>query len=346
MGARVMLDTVDSRRARHGGQAKVALSRESNLIDPHGRRMRKLRVSLLDACNFRCLYCMPLQSRFMPKSDWLPTTELVRIASQLVMLGIEEIRLTGGEPTLRPDLCDIAAALSPMGPLGSVGLKKLGLTTNGMKLQPLLSKLLHADCRNLNISIDSLNRKRFAEIAHYDGLTAVTDSIRQAAAMGFNVKLNMVVMRGLNDTEIVDFLDFARNAGAEVRFLELMAIGPAAARQPELFVSAAELRQRIAEHTPFTAVPVERDSTARVYQTEAGARFGIIAPVTESFCGSCSRWRLTASGKLKTCLMTESGVDLRDQSDARIAELCAHALHLKPGAGPSRTVQQMNTIGG
>jgi cyclic pyranopterin phosphate synthase len=341
-----MLGTIDSPRARPAVEDSLVLNSQSNLVDPHGRRMRKLRVSLLDACNFRCLYCMPRQSRFMPKSDWLPMAELVRIAEQLVMLGIEEIRLTGGEPTLRPDLCDIAAALSPQGLLGAVGLKKLGLTTNGMKLQPLLTRLAAANCMHLNISIDSLNRKRFAEIAHYDGLNAVIESIRQAAAMGFKVKLNMVVMRGLNDTEIADFLDFAGDAGVEVRFLELMAIGPAAARQPELFVAAAELRQRIAEHTPFAPVPVERDSTARVYETQAGARFGIIAPVTESFCGSCSRWRLTANGKLKTCLMTESGVDLRNQSDARIAELCAHALHLKPGAGPSRTFQQMNTIGG
>lgn len=327
-------------------KAPFEFPRQASLVDPHGRRMRKLRVSLLDACNFRCLYCMPVQSRFMPKAEWLSLKELARIAAQLVTLGIEEIRLTGGEPTLRPDLCDIALALSPRGRMGAAGLKKLGLTTNGMKLLPLLPQLAAAHCHHLNISMDSLHRKRFAEIAHFDGLHAVTESIRQAAALGFRVKLNMVVMRGLNDMEIVDFIDFAARTGAQVRFLELMAIGPAAARHPELFVSAAEIRERIAHHVSFSQVPVERDSTARVYETVAGARFGIIAPVTESFCGSCSRWRLTADGKLKTCLMSEAGVVLRDQPETRIAELCSQALHLKPASGSSRTLRHMNTIGG
>jgi len=310
------------------------------LIDHYGRKIRKLRVSLLDACNFRCTYCMPENPTFLARAKWPSRHEIKRIAGVLVGLGIEEIRLTGGEPTLRRDLVDIAADLSEL------PLQKLGLTTNGLLLGKLLGPLQSTRCQHLNISLDSLKPEVFKKLARCDGFDATVGAILRANELGFKVKINTVVIRGVNDGEISDFIRFSSEHGIEVRFLEMMAIGVAQTAHPHQFVSAREILERIQNEFPFTALGAPADSTSVCYKTDSGAQFGIIAPVTQSFCGTCSRWRLSADGSLKACLMATKGVLLAGQSEDQIRDLCYASLAMKPASGAVKTPAMMHAIGG
>lgn len=321
----------------------VRTSRERDahpLEDAFGRRMRKLRVSLLDTCNLRCRYCMPESPRFMEESRRLSAEEFVRIARILVQEGIEEIRLTGGEPTLHPGLVEVARGLS------DIGLKKLGLTSNGVRLERFLPDLASTQCRHLNISLDSLKRDRFAFLARRDGLKATLSSIDKALELGFHVKINVVVMRGMNDDELLDFIDFAAAGGVEVRFLELMAIGVMQSQQRERLVPAAEILTKLQEQGPLQRLNADHDSTSERYQHASGGVFGIIAPVTRSFCGTCSRWRLSAEGRLQACLMSEAGVDLKGASPEQIRMACRTVLNMKPQRGATHVSTPMHKIGG
>lgn len=312
----------------------------SALVDRFGRRMRKLRVSLLDTCNFRCTYCMPGQPQFTARENLLSRAEIVDIVGVLVAMGIEEVRLTGGEPTLRSDLVPIAAALSEL------PLSKLGLTSNGLLLARSLDALRNTRCQHLNISLDSLVPDRFASLAKVDGFDAVVGCIVRARELGFEVRVNMVVMRGINDDEIPDFVNFAERYDVEVRFLELMAIGSAASQQRERLVTAAEIRKRVSALGGLTPLPRGADSTAVPYTTARGARIGIIAPVTESFCSSCSRWRLGCDGMLRACLMSTEGLMLRGKTSDQIRDLAKSALGMKPEAGAPATSLMMHGLGG
>lgn len=311
------------------------------LIDGYGRRMRKLRVSLLDTCNFRCTYCMPSDPRFTSRDKLLSAQEIFDIVSVLVRMGIEEVRLTGGEPTLRGDLVAIAHSLSDV-----PNIRKLALTSNGLLLGRFLKDLQQTRCQHLNISLDSLDAQVFKELARVDGCASVVDCIVRARELGFEVRVNMVVMRGINDAEMPAFVRFARQHDVEVRFLELMAIGTAARQQRDRLVTAADIRSRLSEH--FKLIPQRRgtDATAQPYVTACGARIGIIAPVTESFCGSCSRWRLGCDGTLRACLMSTDGLMLRGEPPERIRELALAALGMKPRSGAPVTELLMHGLGG
>jgi len=276
----------------------------------------------------------------MHKSKWLEPSELFRIVSIISSLGIEEVRLTGGEPTLRNDLCEIASALS------ALNIKKLALTTNGFLLGRHLKGLADTRCKNINVSLDSLDQETFSRIAMRDGFQETMDSILKSIEMGFNVKLNMVVMKGINDHEIPHFVTFAEKTGTEVRFLELMKIGHASSTQSSLFVSAQTIEDIISQSSIITPEPSEPDATASLYRTNKGGRIGIIAPVTRSFCATCSRWRLSPDGHLKACLMNEGGVSLRGLSEQDIVQECIKALELKPFKGRRETSEMMHAIGG
>ncbi len=312
----------------------------TTLTDAYGRRIRKLRVSLLDACNFRCSYCMPEHAAFQARSFRLKREEIFKIASVLVGMGMQEIRLTGGEPTLRPDLIAIAQDLSEL------PLKKLGMTSNGFLLSRILEPLKNTACQYLNISLDSLNPELFRRIARFDGFDATMGAIFKAQNDGFKVKINTVLMRGVNDHEIQDFVAFSANYGIEIRFLELMAIGEAAPIQEQRFISAEEILHTIERATELRPVPREKDATARVFESRLGARIGVIAPVTQSFCGDCSRWRLTADGDLRACLMAKDGINLRGLSTVEIQAAALKVLGMKPRFGASMMSEPMHAIGG
>jgi cyclic pyranopterin phosphate synthase len=312
----------------------------TRLVDPHGRVLRKLRVSVTDACNQRCTYCMPQAPIFTPMSRLLRPSEYRSICSRLVALGIEELRVTGGEPTVRPEFRHILAALS------DVGASRLGVTSNGQLLGRHLEFLRDTGWIHLNISLDSLDPGAYDRITGGGDHRAVLRAIGKADAMGLRVKVNVVVLRGINDGELPGFADWSARTGIEVRFLELMRIGPGAATYPRRFMSAAEMMERLARAADLVPVPMPPDSTARVFKTSRGGRLGFIASESMPFCGSCSRLRLSATGMLRACLMQEGGRSLRDappeEFPGRVAEVAA----MKPVLRPEKLAGAMHAVGG
>jgi len=310
------------------------------LIDSYGRRIRKLRVSLLDACNFRCVYCMPLNPVFMDSSRWLSPDEIERVCTALVDLGLEQIRLTGGEPTLRDDFRDIVLRLS------SLPLDKLGLTTNGWDLAKELNFLSDTNCRHINISLDSLTKETFTRITRRDYFDKVLDSVLNAKRLGFHVKINTVLMKGINDHEIFDFIKFSAEHDVEVRFLELMSIGQVSGSKDKLFVPASDIIQMISNREELTVEQNECDSTSFNYKTSSGANIGFVASETLPFCHNCSRWRLSADGFLRACLMSEKGIYIRNVKPKDYKVKMNELLTMKPYKRINRTDQDMYKIGG
>jgi len=310
------------------------------LIDSYGRRIRKLRVSLLDACNFRCVYCMPLNPVFMDSSRWLSPDEIERVCTALVDLGLEQIRLTGGEPTLRDDFRDIVLRLS------SLPLDKLGLTTNGWDLAKELNFLSDTNCRHINISLDSLTKETFTRITRRDYFDKVLDSVLSAKRLGFHVKINTVLMKGINDHEIFDFIKFSAEHDVEVRFLELMSIGQVSGSKDKLFVPASDIIQMISNREELTVEQNECDSTSFNYKTSSGANIGFVASETLPFCHNCSRWRLSADGFLRACLMSEKGIYIRNVKPKDYKVKMNELLTMKPYKRINRTDQDMYKIGG
>lgn len=312
----------------------------TRLIDPHGRVLRKLRVSLTDACNQRCAYCMPSAPAFTPVGRLLRPSEYKAICSRLVELGIEELRVTGGEPTVRPGFRDILAALA------GAGARRLGLTSNGQLLERHLEFLRDTGWNRVNISLDSLDPGAYERITGGGDHRAVLGAIGKAAALGLRVKVNVVVLRGVNDGEIADFAAWSARTGIEVRFLELMRIGPGAAGHSRRFMPAAEMMERLARESDLSPVPMPPDSTARIFRTSGGARIGFIASESMPFCGSCSRLRLSATGVLRACLMQEGGLSLRGKPPEAFAGIVAEVAAMKPVLRPEALAGAMHAVGG
>jgi cyclic pyranopterin phosphate synthase len=310
------------------------------LVDPHGRHIRKVRLQLTDACNFRCFYCMPEGVRFLPTRELLSPDEIAEIARTLFALGIEEARVTGGEPTVRPEFDEILASLA------RIPWKKLGLTSNGHLLGPKLPLLRDIGCRSLNISLDSLLEETFRAVTRSSRFDTVLSAILKARDMGFEVKVNAIVFRGINDGELSDFAGFSEREGVEVRFLELMQVGPAASDHAARFVPAAEMIARLRESRDLVPETTAPDSTAFVYRTSLGGRLGFIASETQPFCGACSRLRLSATGKLRSCLFSDTGVSLKGRDPLDYPEILREVMGLKPAGRLPRILQPMNQIGG
>ncbi len=309
------------------------------LIDQYGRHIHKLRLSLLDACNFRCIYCMPQNPTFMPKKDLMSLKEIKRLSSILVDLGIDEIRVTGGEPTLRPEFLDI------MNELSKLKLKKLSFTTNGLYLDNLLYRLKDI-CKSVNFSLDSLNKDGFKKMTGSDDFEQVLRSIFIAKDLGFKVKINSVLMRGINDNEIEDFVEFSGKYKIEVRFLELMRIGPARNKFENYFIGADEIIKRLKRKNNLTSIDMPVDSTSFNYKLDNSANIGIIASESKPFCGGCSRLRLSANGELRPCLMINSGYSILKKQAYEIEELVFKTMRLKPIGRIYEVSQPMNQIGG
>lgn len=309
------------------------------MIDDYGRRMRKLRVSLLDACNFRCTYCMPAGATFSKVHDLLTPDETGLIVSNLAKLGIEEVRLTGGEPTLRAELVEIIERLS------EIPLKSIGITTNGSHLSKFIPDLKKTNLKSVNISLDSLDKKRFTSIARFDGLEAVIKSIDDSIEAGFKVKLNTVLMKQ-NFEELGAFIEFARERKIEIRFLELMKIGVALDMFDDEFIPAGHLIHHMRKQFKMKQVPVPEDSTAFKYQLENGVQVGFIASETVPFCGSCSRLRLDSKGALRSCLMKEDKLNLRGLPFEKYPQIVSLVLKGKPYERVEKVEQPMYQIGG
>lgn len=310
------------------------------LVDQYGRRIRKLRLSLTDRCNLRCHYCMPLNARFMDESKYLSPEDYHQIVSELCGYGLEELRFTGGEPLMRRSFDEIATRISQL------PLKKIGLTTNGVLLDKHLESLWQNRIRHLNISLDSLNPDTFKKITHGSHAHRVLKNIETAQAMGFHIKLNVVAMKGINDHELFDFADYSAKTGIPVRFLELMRIGQACATQEQQFISAEEMKSRLQTRFSLQSLPVDLDSTSFNFKTDTGAQIGFIASESQAFCGQCSRWRLSAEGTLRACLLKDDGLSIKGRLPAEREQIYHQLLGMKPFMRPAEVHHLMHTIGG
>ncbi|MCA9405005.1 MAG: GTP 3',8-cyclase MoaA [Candidatus Omnitrophica bacterium] len=313
---------------------------KKKLIDSHGRVIHKLRVQITDACNFRCFYCMPQQAQFTPSQELLSYSEIIDICSNLVDFGIDEMRVSGGEPTLRKDFCDIIRGLSKL------PVERLGVTTNGFFLKDILPELKDSKCQHINVSLDSLDQDTFRKITKTEYFDKAFKSIVMAKKMDFHVKVNIVILRGINDHELFDFIKFSAQYGVEVRFLELMKIGPYHKNHSQLFVPAQELIERIEDKELLEPQSVNCDSTSFNFHTSSGAKIGFIASESQPFCGFCSRLRLTATGKLRACIMSEAGMNLRGVNKELYPEILQSVLGMKPTDRIDHIKQPMYQIGG
>jgi GTP 3',8-cyclase len=283
--------------------------------DKLNRPLRDLRISVIDRCNFRCQYCMPADLfgpdfAFLPKSELLSYEEIERVAHIFVGLGVEKIRLTGGEPLLRRDLPILVEKIASI-----EGLKDIGLTTNGILLPKYANELKAAGLQRVNVSLDSLNDELFGQINGRNISTKpVLDGIHAARDAGLGVKINMVVKKGLNDTEIVPMAQYCKDHGLQLRYIEYMDVGSTNGWKMDDVVTKKEMYNLLKEH--FSLQPVDPDyygEVAKRYRYEDNqVEVGFITSVSESFCSSCTRSRLSANGQLFTCLFNGNGHDIRD----------------------------------
>ena len=323
------------------------------LMDGFGRAHRDLRISVTDRCNFRCRYCMPAEGlEWLPRDGLLSFEEISRVASLVVeRFGIRSIRLTGGEPTVRAKLPDLVRLLSPL-PVD------LALTTNGATLRLLAAELAEAGLCRINVSLDSLRRDRFEELTLRNGLARVLDGIEAALAAGLSpVKVNVVVMRGVNDDELVDFARFGRELGITVRFIEFMPLDAEEAWSEAAVVSQEEILATIGAVYPLEPPARSNAPATRFRYMDGGGEIGVVASVTQSFCDSCDRIRLTADGQFRNCLFATEEFDLRGllrsgASDDEVADLVERAVAAKwAGHGIGRVdfirpARSMSQIGG
>jgi cyclic pyranopterin phosphate synthase len=332
---------------------------ENVLRDAHNRIIRDLRVSLTDRCNFRCFYCLPHGEPPLARKETILTfEEIARVCEIFVSLGVEKIRLTGGEPLLRKDVEKLVEKLAQLKKSGqpenlpsafnAPRLKDLALTTNGFSLTARAANLKSAGLDRVTISLDSLKRENFREITGVDYLENVLEAIEAAKnAQLAPVKINAVLVRGRNDDEIVEFARFARERAVSVRFIEFMPLDSGHEWNRQMVVPAKEIYRRIDAVFPLKLKTDSRGAeTAWKYEFADGAtgEIGIIAPVTEMFCGACSRIRLTADGQIRTCLFSTAEHNLRDvlRSGASRAEIVEFVRGVALKKEPSHRINDKN----
>ncbi|MGX6442271.1 GTP 3',8-cyclase MoaA [Neobacillus sp. K501] len=294
--------------------------------DKLNRPLRDLRISVIDRCNFRCQYCMPADQfgddfEFLPKSALLSYEEIERLAKIFVSLGVEKIRLTGGEPLLRRDMPTLVQKLSSIS-----GLKDIALTTNGVLLPKLAVNLKEAGLKRVNVSLDTLNDELFGKINGRGVSTKpVLDGIEAAQNAGLGVKINMVVKKGLNDSEIIPMANFCKNNGLELRFIEYMDVGSSNGWKMDDVITKKQIYEMLRKHYQIDALdPAYFGEVAKLYNyKDTDVNVGFISSVSESFCGSCTRSRLSANGQIFTCLFNGNGHDIRNfmRNGATDAEL-------------------------
>lgn len=293
------------------------------LRDGVGRTVDYLRLSVTDRCDLRCVYCMAEDMRFLPRRQLLDLDELYRLARLFVGRGVKKIRLTGGEPLLRPGivgLCERIAALP--------GLDELVLTSNGSQLLKLAAPLAAAGVRRLNISLDSLDPQRFRAITRNGNLQRVLDGIDAARQAGFaGIKLNSVVMKGRNADEVLDLVDYAIGRGLDISFIEEMPLGDVGRSRGESFCSSDEVRALIEQRHALLDCDERSGGPARYLRLAAhpGTRLGFISPHSQNFCASCNRLRITAEGRLLLCLGHAESLDLRELLRGQIDDRALHA---------------------
>jgi cyclic pyranopterin phosphate synthase len=324
------------------------------LLDGHGRRIGDLRVSVTDRCNFRCQYCMPAEGLpWLERDDVLHFEEIERLVALLAAMGVSDVRLTGGEPLVRRDFPQLVGMLAPL-------VEDLSITTNGYLLERDAEALVRAGATRFNVSIDSLQRDRFFSMTRRDALPRVLRGLEVLAGFpeAHPIKVNAVAMRGFTEDEVLPFAQFAREHPYEVRFIEFMPLDADHAWTPDSVLPGAEIRAIVEQHWALEPVEREPHATARVYRFADGhGSIGFINPVSEPFCGDCNRIRLTADGRLRTCLFSLNETDLRaplrdGASDAEVEQIIRDAVwrkelkHHVNEPGFVQPVRTMSAIGG
>ena len=305
------------------------------LIDPFARAIRYLRVSVTDRCDFRCVYCMSENMTFLPKADLLTLEELDRLCSAFIRLGVEKLRITGGEPLVRRGILTFFQSMTRH--LDSGALKELTLTTNGSQLEKYAADLFAAGVRRINVSLDTLDEAKFAQITRWGRLPQVLRGIDAAQAAGLKVKINAVALKGFNEAELFTLTEWCASRHMDLTFIEVMPMGDIG-NEDRLgqYWSLRDLRATLAEHYTLTDLAERSGGPARYVRVEqTGAKIGFITPLSHNFCESCNRVRLTCTGEIYTCLGQEGHSDLRgplraSTDDAPLDDAIRAAIGLKP----------------
>jgi cyclic pyranopterin phosphate synthase len=280
------------------------------MIDPFGRTIRYLRVSVTDRCDLRCFYCMSEDMTFLPKADLLTLEELDRLCSAFIAKGVRKLRLTGGEPLVRRNVMSLVRSLSRH--LGSGALDELTLTTNGSQLARFATELRDCGVRRINVSLDTLDAQKFRAITRWGDLDKVLAGIEAARAAGLAVKINAVALKNMNEEEIPELMQWAHGKGMALTLIEVMPMGDIGEGRIDQYVPLSLLRARLAKRYTLTDLDDDTGGPARyVRVSETGGKLGFITPMTHNFCESCNRVRITCTGTLHTCLGHEDASDLR-----------------------------------
>ncbi|MDX1755370.1 MAG: GTP 3',8-cyclase MoaA [Marinobacter sp.] len=328
---------------------------QAKLTDRFGRTINYVRLSVTDRCDFRCVYCMAEDMTFLPRQQVLTLEEIARLARTFTSLGAEKIRLTGGEPLVRKDIVDLVKEI------GSLSLRDFAMTTNGSQLSKLAEPLKRAGLKRLNISLDSLDAERFHAITRTGQLNQVLDGIDAARGAGFEgIKLNVVVMKGRNDDEVPELIEFARRKRIDISFIEEMPLGQITGHnRGESLCTSDQVRALIHPHHELVPTTADSGGPARYYRMpNSPIRVGFISPHSHNFCATCNRVRVTVEGRLLLCLGNEHAVDLRrilrghPVNDDKLKDTIVRAMDLKPerhhfaGDGDVQILRFMNMTGG
>lgn len=306
----------------------------TKLIDKHGRHIDYVRLSLTDRCDFRCVYCMSEEMTFLPRKQILSLEEIYKVAQAFTELGVNKIRLTGGEPLIRNNVMSLIEKIGQL-----PGLQELLLTTNGSQLEKLAVPLRDAGVSRINISLDSLDPVRFKAMTRTGELAKVLKGVESAVAAGFkSVRLNTVVLRGINDREVIDLLEYAMGLGINIAFIEEMPLGAISDHERlDTTVSNEDVRDMIAERYVIEPIEMTTAGPSRYYQLQGqSTKVGFISPVSHNFCESCNRVRVTVEGRLLLCLGNEYSTDLRQllreqpENTELLKENIIKAMDIKP----------------
>ncbi|MBJ7534841.1 GTP 3',8-cyclase MoaA [Rhodomicrobium vannielii ATCC 17100] len=328
------------------------------MVDPFGRHITYLRVSVTDRCDFRCVYCMPDRMQFLPKAELLTLEELDRLCAGFIAKGVRKIRLTGGEPLMRRNLLWLVCALSRHLDAGT--LEEVTLTSNGSRMAEFAAPLKDAGVRRVNISLDTRDADKFRAVTRRGDLAAVLAGICAAKTAGLHVKINMVALKAINESEIEDMLLWCHAEGMDLTLIETMPLGAIEGGRYGSYLPLSDVRARLSARFTLDTLPDSTGGPARYVRVrETGGRLGFITPMSRSFCEGCNRLRVTATGKLYLCLGQEDAADLRaplraDASNARLSEAIDAALTRKPRghdfvidkADETRIVRPMSVTGG
>jgi len=334
------------------------------MLDSHQRQINYIRLSITDKCNLKCIYCQPPKKlRQLERSQILSYEEILHLIQIAVRCGISKVRLTGGDPLVRKDVTKLVEAIARL-----EGVRDISLTTNGVLLEQMAPDLYKAGLRRINISLDSLNRKKYQDITGHDRLIQVLRGIQKAREIGFfPIKINMVVIRGINEDEVLDLAKLSLTYPFHIRFIEFMPLGNSQLWKERQFFSCQQIKEIITAYRPLIPLATCGDSPlgsengpAQLFQFEGGAagKIGFISPMSNHFCSTCNRIRITADGKLRSCLFSTQEIDIKaalraGDSDDELQQLFIKGIENKPASGPDRSRLSalkcnrfMNSIGG